>query len=201
MRSCIKFLLITSLAIILSQIPLQATQADSGKSCATGKDQPIWQIYKPGKAQSVCWKYHKANRRFRIYKVGTSDPSDDLVWDQETDLVWVRAPSTLILDFWGAANHCNRSKYGGRYGWRSPTVEEAGTLLDDTTDDKLPVGHPFLVTMPFYWTSTTNPADPGGSNARGLDLANAALTISPKTGGGSPWCVRGGVGHEAKYMY
>jgi hypothetical protein len=201
MRRCIELLLIAGLAITLSQIPLEAAQADGGKSCATGKDQPIWHIFKPGKAKSVCWKDHKANRRFRIYTAGTSNPSDDLVWDRETDLIWQRAPSADVLDFWGAANFCNRSKFGGRYGWRSPTVEEAGTLLDDSTADNLPVGHPFLNLQPFYWTSTTNPADPGGTNARGLNLGEAALTINWKTANGSAWCVRGGVGHEAKYSY
>ena len=197
MRGLSKLVLLTGLAMVLGVAPLQQAQAEGSKK----KSEPTWQIFKPGTNKTVWWMKYKPNPRFRIYRSGTSDPGDDLVWDEETDLVWQRSPSTDVLDFWGATNFCNRSKFGGRFGWRSPTVEEAGTLLDDTTADGLPNGHPFLNLRPFYWTSTTNPADPGGTNARGLNLGERALTINWKTANGRAWCVRGGVGHEAKYSY
>ena len=195
MRRYIEKILLVSLAASLTQAPLQPAQADdSEKPCGT-----IWQMFEPGTKKCISWRNNDSNKRFRIYEYGTLGPVDDLVWDQETGLVWQRSPSSIRQDYWGAMNFCNRSKFGGRYGWRSPTVEEAGTLLDDATTDNLPIGHPFVNIREFYWTSTTNPADPGGSNARGMDLENGVLTINWKTARGFPWCVRGGIGHEAKY--
>jgi hypothetical protein len=85
---------------------------------------------------------------------------DDLVWDTDTDIVWQRSPDPRTLKFYDTANFCHVLKAGRRYGWRNFSIEEGATLLDETTLDKLPIGHPFLNVLSFYWSSSTNPVDP-----------------------------------------
>jgi hypothetical protein len=140
----------------------------------------------------------------------------DGVLDRETGLVWARNPGmnttagdNLRYDWYRAVFTCHRQGIGNRKGWRLPTVEELGSLMQ-ATGLGLPVGHPFSVDhingddggFQFIWSSTTYTRDPETFNDL---LPGEAWAISKFSGPSSPrrkteenfiWCVRGGQGHD-----
>ena len=60
---------------------------------------PIWKITQKQSAKSVKWVDHDPNPRFAIYDTQTpDDPSDDLVLDKETGLVWARDANLFELN-------------------------------------------------------------------------------------------------------
>jgi hypothetical protein len=93
------------------------------------------------------------------------------VLDRETGLVWQRGPFSGDLGFsWSAASSsCASNAYGGRFGWRLPTVQEMGSLLDPnaTSGPALPVGNPFIgvPAAAIYWTATSDDADANSAYA------------------------------------
>lgn len=164
---------------------------------------PIWGI------KDLTFKTWASNPRF---KVSYYQPEGDrLVWtdvvlDTETGLLWERTPD---FDFnnpeyyqsswYTAYSGSFHKKVGGRFGWRLPTIEELTTLLDDTTADLLPEGHPFQnIQYASYWSSSTSPGVtekafvlifsglPGGVWA--IDKTNFESRYK--------WCVRGGNGRD-----
>jgi hypothetical protein len=79
------------------------------------------------------------------------------ILDQETQLVWERAPDTILYTFSSAdPARCVSKKIGGRLGWRLPTRVELMSLLvkNVSTSVKLPGSHPFVGLVPGpYWTN------------------------------------------------
>jgi hypothetical protein len=120
------------------------------------------------------------------------------VLDKETGLVWERSPSTSIINWIEAQDHCNHRPRGNRYGWRLPTIQELASLMDPTTVNGLPSGHPFTVTgFLGVWSATTNVENSdtawvavylvqGATNPMG----RGALKLFDN----QAWCVRGGQG-------
>jgi hypothetical protein len=173
--------------------------ADAGD----GTKKPIWQIFKDGKAKPVNW-VNADNARFAVYDAGTtSDESDDVVLDKETNLVWKKIPGTTLKDWVDATYVCINEDAGGRMGWRQPTVEELMSLAVPTGVDglSLPDGHPFSLidedgTQPSYWSSTTAIDNPNAAYpvcfAEGC-LYNAIKSMAYNY----VWCVRGGYGYDA----
>jgi hypothetical protein len=132
--------------------------------------EPIWNIMQNGSSQPVDWVDHKPNSRFAIYNPGNStNPSDDLVFDKETGLIWPRDANKIGQYNWLDANTlCRHFELGNRSGWRLPTVEELSSLIDPGQSNlALPAGHPFgniqygSGVNP-YWTST-NYENPSGA--------------------------------------
>jgi hypothetical protein len=171
---------------------------------------PIWEILKSGSAASVRWVNHGPNPRFAVHDPrGDSDLnnpttlSDDLVWDRETGLIWVRDANIIGLQNWLDANTlCRELELGNRCGWRLPTVEELSSLVDPTQPNlALPPGHPFVnvqygAGVYAYWTST-NCENPTGAawfvnmwRGAGPHLAG----LANKSISGYAWPVRGGSG-------
>jgi hypothetical protein len=162
---------------------------------------PIWELFKDGTHTPVAWVGHTPNTRFFIYSPSSTHDTD-LVWDQETGLVWARNANLLGQSFdWLNANTEARTqvKLANRQAWRLPTAEELASLIDTRQDPTLPVGHPFTnvqsgATNPTYWTSTDN-ENPGASawfinfnqRAGGIGLGDKSLQ-------GFVWPVRGGRG-------
>jgi hypothetical protein len=121
------------------------------------------------------------------------------VLDRETGLVWEREPNAFPFEqstSWSAAQFaCFKKTTGGRKGWRLPTEEELGSLLDETS--RLPPGHPFINVRidPFavYWSATTVPTQlayvQGFAGSSGLDQILDDIRNS-----NSIWCVRGSGG-------
>jgi uncharacterized protein DUF1566 len=126
------------------------------------------------------------------------------VLDRETGLVWERAPSGLAgsehFTWYAALYHCSALTTGNRMGWRLPTVQDFGSLLDPSVPEPgpaLPEGHPFQnVQQGGYWTATTHAEFP--ALARVLSLFDAAVVNGDKTGLAYAWCVRGGPGLDAQ---
>lgn len=123
--------------------------------------------------------------RFKILKAYNSDA----VLDKETGAIWARTSSGGSA--W-APLFCHLEKIGGRYGWRMPKAEELSTLLDDTTGDSLPAGHPFQsIEAGHYWTQTNIGAGTddfiyvefGGSGGNPLGFKD-------RSEGAEHWCVR-----------
>lgn len=166
---------------------------------------PDWQITKPGTDNSVKWT-DADNPRFATYDAGTpANEADDVVFDKETRLVWMKIPGVDLKTWYDATYECINVTAGGRMGWRLPTIEELQSLWDPVGDGNLslPNGHPFDIiddpgTQPSYWTSTSDIQNP----------AVAAYPICFSTGGclyeaiksnasNYVWCVRGGYGYDA----
>jgi hypothetical protein len=115
------------------------------------------------------------------------------VLDRATGLVWERVVSTQLLKWADALFLCAQKLTAGRKGWRLPTAEEFGALMEFRA---LPAGHPFTgMADAYFWTATTAP-DAMGTNASAF-LLNP-VTFSFGVGGkqfmNGAWCVRGGQG-------
>ena len=122
------------------------------------------------------------------------------VLDQETGLVWEQSPSTA-LKVWGKAQVlCTQLVTGGRGGWRLPTVQELGSLVDLSVPGfSLPAGHPFANIQPFlYWSATTTASVPGGAWFVRFDNRTDYANNISQNATLQVWCVRGGRGAEAQ---
>jgi len=176
-----------------------AYACDDDAACSGGNP-PIWQIFKNGKA--VHWVDWKDNRRFAIYRSGTpNDPSDDMVLDKETGLVWERSPSSRTFGFsWDSAlGVCNELIVGNRRGWRLPTIQELANLTDPTqSNPSLPAGHPFSnVQLSYHWSATAFAGSPS-SFAWEVNFKDGVVGLSNKSDLIFIWCVRGGQGVDAQ---
>lgn len=138
------------------------------------------------------------------------------VLDRETGLVWERTPSTDVVNWVFAQNHCESLSTGNRMGWRLPTAEELRTLADPTAGNItshqpfLPTGHPFsirsgdfTVTIA-YWSAPLSTRDISfGTQTIGIAFDFGTLSRvagdpdSHLTGNSLAWCVRGGQGATA----
>jgi hypothetical protein len=115
------------------------------------------------------------------------------VLDNETGLVWQRAPHPSAFPFHVAQSICGISISANRYGWRVPTLSELMSLLDAAIVPHLPPGHPFNASAPLtFWTATES-----------AQIANQYFVVDVDSGGFTPfpnnfettrrvWCVRGG---------
>jgi hypothetical protein len=85
---------------------------------------------------------------------------------------------------------------GYRRGWRLPTIQELGSLLDPsvTTAPMLPSDNPFTVSGR-YWSASTDLGNSTGTAAVTMDFnsGNAESWYKDQSVAGA-WCVRGGLG-------
>ena len=183
----------------------KAAGTDSKKTIQT----PIWQITQDGTADPVEW-IDADNLRFAIYDAGTpTDETDDAVLDKETGLVWRRyVHIDDRVDFDTAFYECRYGYWGNRKGWRVPSLEELGSLVDmqgdqppdydgEEPEKMLPMGHPFIIDDVQMWSSNSRSADPTRAWLQ-LFLDGTVIT-RPKSGHHSALCVRGGQGNDAAY--
>jgi hypothetical protein len=110
------------------------------------------------------------------------------VLDNETGIVWERAPDAATRDWDTAYRFCAQRVLGGRQGWRLPVISELMSLFDGTA---LPAGHPFTTgAIPSFWS-----ASPSGASSDMVYVAffangttdTRATAVTVRT-----WCVRGG---------
>lgn len=160
---------------------------------------PIWKITQKQSDKSVKWVDHDPNPRFTVYDPQTpDDPSDDLVLDKETGLVWARDANLFDLKNWLDSNTlCREFVLGDRIGWRLPTVEELSSLVDRSqSDPALAIGHPFVnvqygAGVYAYWSST-NSENPTGA-AWFVNMGSGGAGLGNKSINGNIWPVRGGI--------
>jgi hypothetical protein len=138
-----------------------------------------------------------ASDRFQLVMGGAA------VLDRETGLVWQRdsAPSSEFPATWlNALNNCTLSVLGNALGWRLPSHEELGSLVDfSRTGPALPAGHPFTNVRfgpsDYYWTATTYQPDPNDAHLMWFG-SGTAVAPSQKFQAHWVWCVRGGAGAD-----
>ncbi|MCD4718345.1 MAG: DUF1566 domain-containing protein [Desulfobacula sp.] len=133
-----------------------------------------------------------------IWYEGSPISIPQAVLDKETGLVWERSPSSDGLEWNSACVTCIVKKVGGRFGWRLPNIQELFSLFDDTTDDHLPEGHPFInISLGFWSSSTIDSEDVGQALALGFNSSGSPFAILPKYYDNiGSWCVRGGNGYD-----
>lgn len=100
------------------------------------------------------------------------------VKDNETGLVWERAPDTGVRNYDSARAYCVNKPIGGRKGWRLPSIPEFASLIDPSVGSpSLPVGHPFLgVTGVTFRGASGRAAMDGCPSGRGRLTIRAPLT-------------------------
>ena len=131
-----------------------------------------------------------------------SNMGNAAVLDRETGLVWERSPNTEQRSWRAGQVHCNEfTTYGNRFGWRLPTLQELGSLVDTSRmSPALPAGHPFLDVQlsGYYFTATDDSRDIDNKWAISFfddgDISNGAS--HNKELPHFTWCVRGGQGHN-----
>jgi hypothetical protein len=121
------------------------------------------------------------------------------VLDKETGLVWEKSPSTSTYNWEAAINHCILLVLNTRRGWHLPTIEQLGSLADNSSlNPALSAGHPFLnVQLSEYWAASTH----NGFTTHAWTVTfNGAGFINyySKTDTRYAWCVRGGPMYDAR---
>ncbi|MHC4337441.1 MAG: Lcl C-terminal domain-containing protein [Planctomycetota bacterium] len=187
-------LAVFSLFAVGGSLEPSAPPGPTMRSLADVYDKPVW--YWVNK-QFVDWP---GNSRYAVCDNGTAgDSSDDMVLDKETGLVWTRDANAFSGDkeWQDALTSCRNLSFGERKGWRLPTIEEIGSLLDTSQPTPLPSGHPFINVQSGYWSCTTYEAD--SSKAYGISAITGWVAENPKAGwaGIYTWPVRGGNGYAS----
>jgi hypothetical protein len=138
------------------------------------------------------------------------------VLDLETGLVWERSPS-VEKQPWSPRNPdtahiaCDTKPVGNRLGWRVPTIQELGSLLDTTRSrPPLTAGHPFVLNAEQqtgeFWSASTAATDPVSPNSAWFaDFASnnfpegiVLYGAGDKTTLRFVWCVRTGPGTDVQ---
>ena len=118
--------------------------------------------------------------------------NNEAVRDNETGLVWEKAPQTGVETWENARHTCVDKNVGGRKGWRLPSVTDLASLIDPTVapGPTLPPGHPFLNVLPaIYWSASTDAVVP--TNVWGVLITDGGVLSFFKSGSEHTWCVRG----------
>ena len=134
------------------------------------------------------------------------------VKDNETGLVWERAPGDLNGDgevdvnaesedrvtWLGAHQACISKTTGGKSGWQLPKLYETQSLITLNNSDPntiaLPLGHPFQniisgFLLNAYWTATSTIGQPGFAWA--ITFPSGTPVSQGKGGSLFTWCVQG----------
>lgn len=127
--------------------------------------------------------------------------NNEAVRDNETGLVWEKAPSMALQTWVLARINCAQKNVGGRKGWRLPSIEQLASLGDPTVtapSQPLSQGHPFINIQPsHYWSATTNAGDPTNAWIVGFltgeyaPPGNLDVGAYDKNTSHYFWCVRG----------
>lgn len=127
--------------------------------------------------------------------------NDEAVLDKETGLVWQRTLNIYKTDWQGAVDVAYGMGFGGRRGWRLPTVEELASLIDTSRrNPALPLGHPFIDVQygnsDYYWTATTRYSTPEVACIVTFDGGFCGSGNKTNTYQGHICAVRGGYGYN-----
>jgi hypothetical protein len=119
-----------------------------------------------------------------------ADFDGQAVRDNETGLVWEKAPSGGPTGWAIARVVCLAKTTGGRKAWRLPSVHELASLIDATQPvPTLQPGHPFTVNLSSsYWTATLSADNP--TAAWHVQPSNGLVSNIDRTTSFLVWCVR-----------
>lgn len=154
---------------------------------------------KEGDLQSVTQSWDKklpSGSRFTVL----TDFGGAAVRDNNTGLVWEKAPASTLAVFQDSTYGCANKNIGGQKGWRLPAIPELASVIDPsvaTPGPTLPPGHPFTnVQSAFYWSATTHAVTT--STAWIVDFSTGVLGSDNKGSGSHlAWCVRGPMNADA----
>jgi hypothetical protein len=159
-------------------------------------------------AEAQSWAVQMNNQnRFTVL----SQFNNEAVLDRETTLVWERSPGTEKYALTGdetAHVACNIRIVGNRLGWRLPTIQELGSLVDPNQfSPQLPAGHPFLLTseqvIGSFWSATNAEiaSYPGSAWFLRFLLGSNQVILWGSGDKNTPryaWCVRGFKGSDSQ---
>ncbi len=120
--------------------------------------------------------------------------------DNETGLVWQRSFGDNPTTSHGAISDCFFLSINGRKGWRTPTIEELASLVDESNaNPALPSGHPFNnIQMggehDVYLSSTPLYPNEFYMYIMSVDFKTGNVTYTQEMG--YIICVRGGSGNQ-----
>lgn len=146
---------------------------------------------------NISWHQKLSQDRFKLVL------DNSAVLDKETNLVWQQRRTSNVYTWAQAINACLNSAFGGRYGWRLPTVEELLTVFDPLAGSYpwLPQGNLFSGQgTGSWWTISTDPANSnnayyiynGGASFPEIYFADKQASTA------MIWCVRGGRGYNGE---
>lgn len=164
---------------------------DGGRMFYGGKDQSflVWPVrgenhMLPATGQTLCYDDQGAvvpcagmgqDGEFRtgfVWPAPRFSARDEVVIDQLTGLVWLRAASLVPVGVaWREALAAvARLNAGNGAGWRLPNINELESLVDcAAANPALPSDHPFAQVRDVYWSSTTSLYEPDWAWALYLD--------------------------------
>jgi hypothetical protein len=118
------------------------------------------------------------------------------VRDNNTGLVWERAPDASS-QIWSQARYfCGNRNVGGTVGWRLPSVVELRSVQDPSLPAPFVPGTVFIGVQSLnYWTATTTAASESITYAWVVDFGAAGGSVNTfdKANALQVWCVRGGM--------
>ena len=136
-----------------------------------------------------------------------SNMNSEAVLDRQTGLVWERSPVVIPLQWASdqAIARCNNLSLGNRKGWRLPTIQELGSLVDpdpaNASAPRLPLGHPFQNLQPTstYWAANPLTAPTSAPFfVWSLFAFDGSLNGEISVANHLVWCVRGGRGPDVQ---
>lgn len=135
----------------------------------------------------LCSQTIAASERFELVLDG------EAVLDKQTGLIWERSPDTTERNWPSACDCCSAKEVGGRKGWRLPTVEELGSIVDKSQGPPtLPSGHPFSnVQSDYYWSTSVEIYGEEFKYCRSF-YGGAIFAYDPNLERWYVWCVQAG---------
>ena len=91
------------------------------------------------------------------------DNGDGTVTDLLTNLMWLKQPKTIPVNYDSAVEYCRTLEFRGYAGWRLPTIAEFRQLIDNKQrNPALPPKNPFdnVLTHVGYWSKTKHKFGP-----------------------------------------
>ncbi len=91
------------------------------------------------------------------------DNGDGTVTDILTNLMWLKQPKQIAMNWDSAVDYCRSLNFEGYAGWRLPTITELRDIRDKNQQNPaLPLGHPFsgVLTHIGYWSKTKHKFGP-----------------------------------------
>jgi hypothetical protein len=121
------------------------------------------------------------------------DPSNDVVTDNLTGLIWIRLPDNIHRTWEESLAYANDLDRCGYSNWRLPNINELTSMIHNGEQDiavwlnASPPDYFIGIESWFYWSSTTDRASRG--SAMGVDLWDGSITKPSKSGRNYAWAV------------
>lgn len=133
--------------------------------------------------------------RFVPAKQSDGNDCSDALTDQQTGLMWVKSPSTTLVDWPTAINNAAATNYCGYTDWRLPNRNELRSLINYGQADLAlwlnDTAQGFNNVQQYYYWSSSTIANTT-SAAWNVFFASGTVIADYKTNLGNVWPVRGG---------